>query len=211
MKSIIDQMQKDADSQGNGESPYLSLKDKDQFRIRFLQELSEAAPGHSETRGIAAYIQIHQSPANFKKQAQCTKKSEGKCYGCEQYEARATKESGRWKSKGRLYVNVLVKTSDGDKVKVLQQSMSPKHVALTLLEFASEYGSITDRDYKIKRTGTDMSNTSYSLTPLDTSPLPDDVDKLTLHDLTKMVKVVPYDEQDGFYNETAETSESAGW
>lgn len=205
IKNILEQMQKDADAANNGD--YLKLADKEQLRIRFLQELSEEAPGYDEARGLASYVKVHQNPKDFKKQALCTRgEGNGDCYGCEQY-SKGTKETGRWKPKGRLYVNVLVKAADGDQIKVLQQSLFAKHVALTLMEFAAEYGSITDRDYKIKRTGTEMNNTSYSLTPLEKSDSP--TIEGELHDLSTVVRHVPYDEQHDFYEAT--DAEGAGW
>lgn len=208
MKSLIQQMQAGAEAQGSGGGKFLSMKDKDQFRIRFLQELDENAPGYSEKRGLAAYVHVHQNPKNFKKQALCTLATEGNCWACEQVNGPG-KESYRWKPKARFYVNVLVQTPEGEKVKVLQQGMSDKHCAKALLEYAVEYGSITDRDYKIKRTGSDMNNTAYMLTALDKSPLPADVDELELFDLSALTKRVPSADQEAFFNETDE--EESGW
>lgn len=194
MKSIIDRMKADAERRTEGK--FLQLKDKEQVRVRFLQELDTEAPGYDEKAGLAAYVLVHTNPKNFKRGAACTFETEGSCWACEQLD-KPGKEQWRWKPKGKLFINVLVKTPEGNKVKVLQQGMSDKHVANQMLEFADEYKSLTDRDYKFKRTGADMNNTSYNLTPLEKSPL--ELDGLELFDVTKMVKTVPYADQEAFY------------
>lgn len=219
VSSIIDRMKRDAEKKSG--SKYVQLKDKEQVRVRFLQELDPNAPGFDEKAGLAFYTQVHSNPKNFKRQAACTADTEGKCWACDQLD-KPGKEQWKWKPKGRLYVNVLVKSPEGNKVQVLQQGMSDKHVANMMLEFADEYGSLTDRDYKFKRSGADMNNTSYSLTPLEQSPL--DLEGLELIDLTKLVKVVAPADQEAFYlseddedgpfdggSTSSESGSSSGW
>ena len=218
MKSLIDRMKQDQERKSG--SKYVQLKDKEQVRLRILQELDPKAPGYDEKAGLAFYTQVHSNPKNFKRQAACTADTEGRCWACEQLD-KPGKEQWKWKPKGRLYVNVLVKTPEGTKVQVLQQGMSDKHVANQMLDFADEYGSITDRDYKFKRTGADMNNTSYNLTPLEQSHL--DLTDLELIDLTKLVRNVAYADQEAFYlaedddegpfdgNSDSSSSGSSGW
>lgn len=215
MKSLIDRMKQDAEGKGGS---YLKLKDGQQVRLRFLQELDPKASGYNEELGLAFYTMVHSAPGNFKKSAECTKDSEGACWACEQVDTsgvwkddKGKDASWKWKPKGRLYVNVLVTDSDGQSVKVLQQGLSDKHIANNLIENAEEYGSITDRDYKLKRKGDGMNNTSYTLTSLDKSPL--EVEGLTLHDLSKLVRAVAYANQETFYTsdeDDAEGTESGG-
>lgn len=206
MKSLIDQMKQDVDRESNG--IYLRLKDKEKFRIRFLQELDPSAPGYRESHGLAAYIQVHQNPENFRKQALCTK-DYGRCWACEQADGTGA-DANRWRAKARFYINVLVTAGDVTSVKVLQQSMFEKHVARNILEYAVEYGSLTDRDYKISRSGEQMHNTAYTLTSLDKSDLPADFDELELHDLSKLVRNVPYAEQESYYT-ASEDDSSSDW
>lgn len=208
--SIIDRIKRDAERRTEGK--YLQLKDKEQVRIRFLQELDATRPGYDEKFGLAEYVLVHSNPKNFKRSAACTADTEGKCWACDQANG-PEKEAYKWKPKGKLYVNVLVKSPEGDKVKVLQQGMSDKHIANILIENDAEYGSITDRDYKLKRSGDGMNNTSYLLTSLEKSPL--ELDGLELIDLKTLVKKVPYSDQETYFNSTdeenKESSESSGW
>lgn len=137
----------------------------------------------------------HASPANFQVKAVCTS-DEGACYGCEQH---AKDYKAKWGQKSRLYINVLVDNGkDEPFVAVLSQGNGPKSVTPALLEFAGEFGTITDKWYKIKRTGSGQTDTSYLLTPLSANGL--DVEGYELYDLEKVVRQVPYEEQAAFYN-----------
>ena len=207
MKSILDKMRSDAENKGGGNA-YLKMADKEQLRIRFLQELDEQAPGYDKDKGLALYVRLHQNPENFKKQAVCTYEDEGDCWACNQIDS-----NPKWRAKGRLFVNVLVTDKTGERtVKVLNQNASfEKHCIVQLLEYAEEYGTITDRDYKIKRTGTDMNNTSYTLTPLDKADTPD-LEGLELHDLSKFVRNIAPDKQEEFFTAgEPEKSGTDGW
>ena len=123
--SIIDRIKRDAERRTEGK--YLQLKDKEQVRLRFLQELDATRPGYDEKFGLAEYILVHSNPKNFKRSAACTLDTQGTCWACDQVNG-PEKEAYKWKPKGKLFVNVLVKSPEGDKVKVLQQGMSDKHI-----------------------------------------------------------------------------------
>ena len=57
--------------------------------------------------------------------------------------------------------------SDGD-VGVFEMK---KTLSLEISDFDDEYGSITDRDYRLTRKGESMNETKYTATPLDVKPM----------------------------------------
>jgi hypothetical protein len=182
---------------------YLSLKDGQKVKGRFLQELDSNSPGYNEKAGTGFLAIQHQSPEDFRRTCLCTI-DEGECYGCEQYRL-GNKD---YKQKSKLYINFLVQSPEGDKVVVLSQGNGPKSVTPQLLEMAGEYGTITNRQWTIKRTGSGQTNTSYTLTPLDKDDFAYDVEQHELFDLYKVVYEVPYEDQPRYFggnqNETKE-------
>ena len=124
---------------------------------------------------------------------------EGPCHGCEQY-ATGTERGRKFVQKSKLYINFLAQKPDGTaEVFVLSQGNGPKSVTPQLLEMAGEYGSITNRAWKIKRTGSGQKNTSYTLTPLDKDDIAYNVNQHTVFDLEKVVRVVEYEKQAAFF------------
>lgn len=206
--SLLDEMRNAAESSGGGGATFLKLKDGEQVRVRFLNELTEDAPLYDKDRGLGHLARVHQNPANFKLQAACTMATEQKCWACEQ-----TTVNKKWYPKKKFYIAVLVKSSEGNEVKVLNQGFTEQHVILNLIEFAEEYGTVCDRDYKIKRRGAEMNDTSYTITPLDKSDMPD-LEGVNVPDLTGFVRNVPYAEQEAFFSGKASEeggSSSDGW
>jgi len=67
-----------------------------------------------------------------------------------------------------------------------------------LIEYAKEFGTITDRYYKYSRTGTGASDTNYSLIPLEKAEMPKTIEELPLHDLESMYLTLPYEKQQIF-------------
>jgi hypothetical protein len=109
-----------------------------------------------------------------------------------------------WNQKMRLYANVLVFNESDKEVQVLSQGLGGKSITPTLLEMSNEYGSITKNPFKIKRTGSALSNTSYALIPSmgDSGINPEDYE---LYDLaTVATRKVDYADQAEFYGITAE-------
>lgn len=175
---------------------YLGLKDGQTVKGRFLQEFDVESPGYNEKAGQGFLAIQHQSPVDFRRTALCTA-DEGDCYGCEQYRA-GVKE---YKQKSKLYINFLVQNPDGtSEVVVLSQGNGPKSVTPQLLEMAGEYGTITNRSWKIKRTGSGQTTTSYTLTPLDKDDFEYDPTQHEIYDLEKVVYEVPYENQEAYYN-----------
>lgn len=190
---------------------WLQLKDGDSVKIRFLQELDEDSPSVSEKNGLGFLAVEHTSPAEFKRKAVCTA-DEGGCYACDQARAATSKEErAGWRQKTRLYVNVLVDDGKNEPyVAILSQGTGAKSITPTLLEFAVENDSITNRWFKIKRAGSGFSDTSYNLIPFDAkSDLPD-VEDYEIFDLDKaVVRNVPLAEQPVFYSGTSASEDSA--
>lgn len=184
--------------QGDGESPFLQLKEPGDVKVRFLQELDEDSAGYDERRGLVYVYEEHVSPKDFKKQAECTAESEGHCWACEQT---SNPEIGKkWKGKLRFMANVLVRNPDGEeKVKLFKRGFSDKDVGTDLLDFAEEYGSISGQDMKIKREGKGMNDTKYSIIPLPPKKLTKAEEELELIDPQKFVKQIPYADQAAFY------------
>ena len=175
---------------------YFGVKDGQTVKGRFLQELDTESKGYNETAGVGFLAIQHQSPLDFKRNALCSE-DEGACYGCEQYRGGVSE----YKQKSKLYINFLVQSPDGTgEVVVLSQGNGPKSVTPQLLEMAGEYGTITNRQWKIKRTGSGQTNTSYTLTPLDKDDFEYDVTQHEVYDLDKVVYEVPYDDQERYYN-----------
>jgi len=177
---------------------WFKILDGQSFRIRFLQELDEDSPGYNSSNGIGFVAVEHSNPDNYMAKALCSFDDQGACYGCEQSRAGVK----GWKQKNRLYINVLVDNGKDDPfVAVLSQGMSNKSITPSLLSHLEDSNSITDRWWRIKRSGSTATDTAYVASPVmqaldDKDPA---ADSFTLFDLDKAVRDVPYDEQEVFY------------
>jgi hypothetical protein len=194
--------------QGDGESPFFNLKGGESAKIRFLQEIDDESPAYDERRGVFEVIDEHASPKDFKRTAACTAESEGRCWACEQT---SVPEIGKkWKAKLRLYANVLVRDPDGgpSKVKILKRGFSDKDIGNDLLNIIEEFGALGDKDLKIKREGSGMNDTSWSVLPLPAKPLNEEDEKLELIPLDKFIKKVTYDDQAAYFS--GESDEEGG-
>lgn len=192
---------------GSGDAPkakWFKLNDKQAVKVVFLQELDEDSPNYSEKNGLGFIAVEHVNPENFRRKALCSIDEEGACYGCEQH---SKNWKAGWKQKSRLYINALVDNgTDEPYVVVLSQGNGPKSVTPSLIEQAGEIGTITDKYFKIKRSGAGLSDTSYLLTPLGAHDL--NVEDYELYDLDKVVRSVPYAEQEAHYLGGAEVTEA---
>jgi hypothetical protein len=106
-----------------------------------------------------------------------------------------------WKCRQRFYSNVLV--DDGTEepyVAIFSQGVGPKSATQEVVAYAGETGSITNLNWKLKRTG-EKTDTNYSIIPLPTANATDiEFDKYELFDLAKTaVRDVQYPEQENFY------------
>ena len=127
-----------------------------------------------------------------------------------------------WKGRSRFYANVLVDDGEEDPyVAIFSQGAGPKSATPEIINYAGETGSISNLNWKLKRTGT-ATDTNYSIIPLPTADAkPVDLDKYELFDLAKTaVRDVEYTEQENFYlgitsdssnHETSSTSSAVEW
>lgn len=213
LKSIQDHNRQIEDrkaaSENRVKATWLSLQDGESVRIRFLQELDEDSETHSDKNGVGFLAVEHTSPKDYRRKAVCTA-DEGGCYACDQARAASSKEErAPWRQKTRLYINVLVDNGKDDPyVAILSQGTSGKSITPTLLEFALENGQITNRWWKVKRTGKEMSNTSYSLIPFDAKGDLPSIEDYEVFDLEKaVIRNVPLAEQSSFYNNEQENAQ----
>jgi hypothetical protein len=201
-------------AEGGGEfekAKWLSIKANQSVKVRFLQEIDADSPNYDPDKGLALIVSEISDPADFKKKCVSTLETEGKCYGTEMHNALRGTEgyNGGWKPKVRLYANVLVYPEDGTDpyVAILSQGVSGKSITPTLLEYAED--GITNKVFKIKRTGDGFNNTSYSLILLSTDTVPFDTE-VELYDLrTVATREVPYAEQAAFFGHDGSSSPSA--
>jgi hypothetical protein len=146
-------------------SEYLKLKPGESVKVRFLQELDADSPNYSEKNDLGVITVLHTGPGpeGWKKKAQCTA-DEGDCYACAQRKV----DFENWKSASpQLYINAVIDPDGEDeKVVLVQQSTTARSITPTLIEYAGETGSITDRVWKITRNG-DGKDTSYTAVAFD--------------------------------------------
>lgn len=199
-----------APSDGERVNRYFTIKSGESFLIRFRQELTEDSQNYLDSAGVAHVVSVHTNPNDFKKSAVCTGDSEEygyRCFGCEQ----VVHDRG-WRAKQHLLVNVAVfNNEDGIwEPRVLDQKFTGAHVAETVVTYASEYGTILDRDFKISRTG-QKQQTKYNLIPLAPKDADTSIFELPMHDLTRVYKVMSPAEQSGFYMSEEDTSAASSW
>jgi hypothetical protein len=181
---------------------WFKILDGQSVNVVFLQELDEDSPNFSEKNGLGVLAIEHNNPAPgmWMKKALCTI-DEGACWACEQHKADFT---AGWKQKEKFYINVLV-TDGVDKagqaedpyVAVLSQGNSGRSITPTLLDYAVDDGTITDKAYVIKRVGSELSDTSYSIRQKKEHGL--NVEDYDLYDLDEVLRKVPYEQQEAFY------------
>jgi hypothetical protein len=176
---------------------WVKLADGQSAKIRFVEELDADSASFSEARGLSVVIAEHTNPKDYKRKAACTQDSEGRCYGCEM--ARKEPKSG-WRSRLRFYCNVL--TDDGLEdpyIAVWSQGISKQSAFNTIREYALETGSVSNIVWKIKRNG-QGTETNYTLIPASAPDAePFKWDGFEFHNLEKVVREVPYAEQESFY------------
>lgn len=173
---------------------WFKIADKQSVKVAFLQELDENSAGYSEKNDLGVLAIEHVAPHDWSIKALCTI-GDDECYGCEQHKADYT---AGWKQKRKLYINVLVDNGkDEPYVAILSQGYSGKSITPTLLEYATDNGTITDVWFKIKRQG-EKTDTSYTILPTkEESP---NVEDYEVFDLSNAFRDIPYAEQEAFYN-----------
>lgn len=184
---------------------WFKLGDKQASKVLFLQELDADSPNFSKKNDLGFLAVEHVNPKNWRRKAVCSIDDEGACYGCEQH---SKDWKAGWKQKTRLYINVLVDNGDDEPfVAVLSQGNGPKSVTPSLIEQAGEIGTITDKWFKIKRTGAGATDTSYLLTPLGAHTL--NVEDYELFELENALREIPYSLQEAHYLDGQEEEKPA--
>ena len=175
---------------------WVKLADGQSAKIRFVNELDSDSAHFNEDRGLAVVVSEHTNPKDYKRKAACTQESEGRCFGCEM--ARKEPKSG-WRARLRFYTNVLVEDGLEDPyVAVWSQGISKQSAFNTIREYALETGSVSNVQWKLKRNG-QGTETNYTLIPSAPDAEPFNWDGVEPFNLEKVVREVPYPEQEAFY------------
>lgn len=175
---------------------WLKLADGQAAKIRFIEELDSDSAHYSEDRGLAVVVSEHTNPKDYKRKAACTMESLGRCFGCEM--ARKEPKSG-WRARLRFYCNVLVEDGLEDPyVAVWSQGISKQSAFNTIREYALETGSVSNLQWKLKRNG-QGTETNYTMIPTSPDTEPFDWSAVEPYNLEKVVREVPYPEQEAFY------------
>jgi len=199
LNALNQQMEKTEYSDEGQKGTWLKVNDGQSVKIRFMQEIDPNSENYSEKAGSAFIAVEHSNPGDYKRKALCSIEDQGRCFGCEMHRR---DPKAKWNGKKRFYANVIV--DDGVKepyVAILSQGLGPKAVTETVIAWAGETGSITNVNWRVKRTGSGATDTSYNAIPLPTANIsPIDFDKYELFDLEKTaVRDVPYADQEAFY------------
>ena len=153
-------LKKAVDKSGGGDyekANWLKLEPGQKVIFHFIQEIDADSPKYSEKNGLTVVLSEHSHPLDFRKKFNCTMADEGKCYGCE---LNRDRPKTKWHAKDRFYANVVVDGSTD--VQILSQGLSGKAITPMLLEYAEEFGSITDHKFRIIRNNSGTAST-YSL------------------------------------------------
>jgi hypothetical protein len=189
-----------------GVKKYFTLQSGDAFKIRFRQELTEDAKYYSEEVGTGITVPVVTSPVNWKWRVASTSSLEKFNYRCWATEQSMTDKA--WRPKPHLLINIAVEVEPGTwEPRILDTTFNQRHVGLTLIEYAKEFGTITDREYKYSRTGSSASDTNYSLIPLSVSEASEDIKKLPMHELDNVYMTLSYEKQQ-VYLTTGELKDS---
>lgn len=189
---------------------WVKLADGQSAKIRFVNELDSDSATFSEARGLAVVVSEHTNPKDYKRKAACTQDTEGRCFGCEM--ARKEPKSG-WRTRLRFYTNVLVDDGLEDPyIAVWSQGISKQSAFNTIREYALETGSISNLLWKLKRNGQGV-ETNYTLIPSTPDSEPFKWDSYQPYNLDKVVREVPYPEQEAFYFgfDTPTTTTNVEW
>jgi hypothetical protein len=175
---------------------WVKLADGQSAKIRFIEELDVDSANYNEGRGLAVVISEHTNPKDYKRKAACTMESMGRCFGCEM--ARKEPKSG-WRARLRFYCNVLVDDGlESPYVAVWSQGISKQSAFNTIREYALETGSISNLVWKLKRNG-QGTETNYTLIPSAPDSEPFKWENVESFNLEKVVREIPYPEQEAFY------------
>jgi hypothetical protein len=178
---------------------WFKLEDGDSVKIAFLQELDEDSPNFSSKNDLGVQAVEHNNPDKYWRKAECTEEEDGGCWACEKH--REDYKAG-WGQKNRLYINVLVNDGTNEPyTAILSQSTGPRSITPILKEEAVDEGTITTKWFSVKRTGSEVGDTAYSIRAKEEHGL--NVEDYDVVDLSTVLKKVPYEQQEAFYLGTA--------
>lgn len=193
---------------------WVKLADGQSVKIRFLEELDQDSANYDPSRGLAIVVKEHTNPKDYKRKALDTMDEEGRDFAEEMYR-KDPKGNAGWRARLRFYCNVLV--DDGIEppyVAVWSQGVSKQSAFNTIREYALETGSISNLTWKLKRNGQGI-ETNYTLIPTGPDSEPFDWSGFEPFNLEKVVRHVPYPEQEAFYlgfdGPGATTTSNADW
>jgi hypothetical protein len=175
---------------------WVKLADGQSAKIRFIEELDADSPGYDASRGLAVVVKEHTNPKDYKRKALDTMDTEGRDWAEEMH--RKDPKAG-WRARLRFYCNVII--DDGLEppyVAVWSQGISKQSAFDTIREYALETGSISNLQWKLKRNGQGI-ETTYTLIPTAPDTEPFNWDGIEPFNLDKVVRHVPYAEQENFY------------
>jgi hypothetical protein len=180
-------------------SRWFKLEDGESAKVVFLQEMDEDSPNFSKKNDLGVLAVEHSNPDRqlWMRKALCTAGEEGGCWACEQHRK---DPKAKWGQKTRLYINVLV--DDGKEepyVALLSQSNGPRSITPTLVEYATDDGTITDKWFTIKRNGGGLDDTSYTLRAGKEHDLNVEDYEVVANIEEDLLRKVPYDQQEAFY------------
>jgi hypothetical protein len=175
---------------------WVKLADGQSAKIRFVEELDADSSGYDASRGLAVVVKEHTNPKDYKRKALDTMDTEGRDWAEEMH--RKDPKAG-WRARLRFYCNVII--DDGLEppyVAVWSQGISKQSAFDTIREYALETGSISNLQWKLKRNGQGI-ETNYTLIPTAPDTEPFDWTGIEPFNLDKVVRHVPYSEQENFY------------
>lgn len=183
---------------GSSTKKFFTISSGETFKIRFRQELTEDSKFYDEGSGTAITVPVVTSPINWKWRAASTAGLEKFNYRC--WASEQISKDTRWRPKPHLLINVAVETEPGTwEPRIIDTTFNQRHIGLILIEYAKEFGTITDRYYKYSRTGSGAQDTNYTLIPLEQGPMPDNIKSLPMHDLNTVYMALPYAKQEAFF------------
>lgn len=171
-KSLVETMKETISRSGSKKSESFYIKKDAKVRIRFLNDMEEGLK-----------VQFHDKWGEFNHP--CLKYYGKECPNCHNKEAR-TADNFIW-----TVWNYETKRREIFMFKANRCSPIPALVSLF-----ETYGTITDRDYVIQRTG-DGTDTTYSVIPVDKKKFKGDEKPFTEKQiLKKLLEMFPYDDED---------------
>lgn len=177
---------------------WLKLADGQSVKIRFIEELDEDSSNYDANRGLALVVKEHSNPKDYRRKAVDTMEEEGRDFAEEMYRKDPKANSG-WKGKLRFYCNVLVDDGIEDPyVAIWSMGVSKMSVFNTIREYALDTGSISNMNWKLKRSG-QGTETIYTLIPSAPDSEPFDWKGVEPFPLESALNKIPYAEQEAFY------------